>query len=72
MLRECERSLSKMLTADEVAFVLGLHPSTIRRWRQRGKLKSYLIRDEGCVRFKISDVARIMKFRRMHSMGAAA
>ena len=74
MLGESESSYSpsKMLTVEEVAYVLSLHPSTIRRWRQRGRLKSYLISNEGCVRFKISDVVRIMKFRRRHLLSGTA
>ena len=70
MIHESDSSykLSQMLTAEEVAYVLSLHPSTVRRWRKQGRLKSYLIGNEACVRFKITDIVRLMKSARKYSL----
>jgi len=70
MIHESDSSykLSQMLTAEEVAYVLSLHPSTVRRWRKQGRLKSYLLGNEACVRFKMADIVPLMKSVRKYSL----
>ncbi len=50
--------LNRMLTVDEVAFALHIHPATVRKWAKQGQLKSYRFGAKGNVRFKAEDVAR--------------
>ena len=46
-----------MLTVDEVAYTLHVHPTTVRKWAKLGQLKSYRLGDKGNVRFKTEDVS---------------
>ncbi len=45
-----------MLTASDVAQLLGLHPNTVRRWNEKGILKSYRIGSRGDRRFRRKDI----------------
>jgi two-component system sensor histidine kinase/response regulator len=54
--------LKRMLTVDEVAYALHVHPSTIRKWASEGQLKSYRLGAKGNVRFKIEDVSDFSGF----------
>ena len=45
-----------MLTVTDVAQLLGLHPNTVRRWNQKGILKSYRIGPRGDRRFRREDI----------------
>ena len=49
--------LDRMLTVDEVAYALHVHPTTIRKWAKLGQLKSYRLGARGNVRFKTEDVS---------------
>ncbi len=51
---------SKMLTTSEVARIFGIHPSTVRRWSQKGILKSYRTRPRSEQRFQREDVAVLL------------
>ena len=46
-----------MLTVREVAVMLHVHVNTVRRWSDRGLLKSYQINKRGDRRFRQVDVA---------------
>jgi len=46
-----------MLTTGDVALIFDVHPSTIRRWCQQGKLKSYRTGPRSQRRFRREDVA---------------
>ena len=46
-----------MLTASEVAHLLGVHINTVRRWTNKGILKAYRIGPRGDRRFQQQDVA---------------
>ena len=46
-----------MLTTREVADIFGVHPATIRRWCQQGKIKAYRASPRGVRLFKREDVA---------------
>ena len=52
--------LSKMLTVNEVAHLLHIHPSTVRRWEQQGQLKSYRLGPKGSIRFKGEDIVNFI------------
>lgn len=46
-----------MLTTGEIARLFSVHPSTVRRWSDRGKIKAYRIGARGERRFRKDDVA---------------
>ena len=45
-----------MLTVTDAAQLLGVHPTTVRRWSNQGKLKTYRINPRGDRRFRREDV----------------
>jgi excisionase family DNA binding protein len=49
-----------MLTIAEAAEMLRLHPNTIRRWADSGKLKAYRLGSRGDRRFRREDVEAIL------------
>ncbi len=49
--------ISNMLTTGEVARLLDVHPSTVRRWSNRKILKAYRIGPRGDRRYRRDDVA---------------
>jgi len=50
----------KMLTVSEVAQMLNVHPSTVRRWEREGLLQSYRFGAKGMIRFKREDVFKFI------------
>jgi|WetSurMetagenome_2_1015567.scaffolds.fasta_scaffold111740_2 excisionase family DNA binding protein len=52
--------LDRMLTVQEVAFLLHVHHSTVRRWEKSGALPSYRVGPKGAVRFKNKDVSEFV------------
>jgi len=57
---ESEERMSNMLTLREVARVLHVHPNTLRRWSNDGKIRAYRITERGDRRFKREEVARFL------------
>ena len=51
-----DESLDRMLTLNEVAYLLHVHPSTVRRWEKNGQLRSYRLGPKSVIRFKMEDV----------------
>ena len=49
--------IDRMLTVNEVAHLLHVHPGTVRRWEKQGQLKSYRLGPKGIIRFKSEDVS---------------
>ena len=49
--------VKNMLTTGEVACLLNVHPSTVRRWSDRRIIKAYRIGPRGERRFRRDDVA---------------
>ncbi len=49
--------ISNMLTTGEVARLLDMHPSTVRRWSNRKMIKAYRIGPRGDRRYRRDDVA---------------
>lgn len=50
-------SKKSMLTTRDVARIFGVHPSTIRRWCEQGKIKTYRAGPRGARVFKREDIA---------------
>ncbi len=48
--------ISTMLTTGEVARLLNVHDSTVRRWNDRGIIKAYRIGPQGERRFRRDDI----------------
>ena len=55
-----ERQIRPMLTVREVAELLHIHANTVRRWSDRGVLRSYRIARRGDRRFRREDVAHFL------------
>ena len=55
--KKAEKPISTMLATGEVARIFDVHDSTIRRWSERGIIKSYRIGPQGDRRFRREDVA---------------
>jgi len=53
--------LSKMLTVNEVADLLQVHMTTIRRWEKKGQLRSYRLGPKGSIRFKREDISKFIE-----------
>ena len=49
--------ISTMLTTGEVARLLNVHTSTVRRWNNRGVIKAYRIGPRGERRYRRDEVA---------------
>jgi excisionase family DNA binding protein len=57
---EQEKNNDSMLTTSEAAKILGVHINTVRRWSNRGSLKSYRIGSRGDRRFRREDVYTLL------------
>ena len=55
-----KEKLDNMLTVREVAQALHIHPNTLRRWCDQGKLATYIITPRGDRRFRQSDITRFI------------
>ena len=55
-----DSQLGNMLTVREVARLLHIHPNTLRRWSNKGRIKAYRITPRGDRRFKRADIARFL------------
>jgi excisionase family DNA binding protein len=52
--------MSDMLTIREVARLLHVHPNTLRRWSNAGRIKAYHINQRGDRRFKREEITRFL------------
>jgi excisionase family DNA binding protein len=52
--------MSDMLTVREVARLFHIHPNTLRRWSNDGRIKAYRITPRGDRRFKREEIRRFM------------
>jgi excisionase family DNA binding protein len=55
-------AFDKLLTVNEVARLLRVHPSTIRRWEKEGQMKSYRLGPKSSIRFKAVDISKFVDF----------
>ena len=49
-----------LLTVREVARLLHVHPNTLRRWSDRGRIRAYRITPRGDRRFKHEEILRFL------------
>ena len=52
--------MDDMLTVREVARFLHVHPNTLRRWSNKGRIRAYRISPRGDRRFKREEIARYL------------
>jgi excisionase family DNA binding protein len=52
--------LSEMLTVREVARLFHIHPNTLRRWSNEGRIRAYRITSRGDRRFKREEIVRFL------------
>ena len=64
-------SLDRMFTVNEVAHLLHVHPSTVRRWEQYGQLKSCRLGLKSSIRFKRADISDFINSANNRSEQAA-
>jgi excisionase family DNA binding protein len=50
----------KMLTVSEVSTILHVHPNTLRRWADKGVIKSFCITPRGDRRFLSRDIDQFL------------
>jgi excisionase family DNA binding protein len=51
----------RLLTVTEVSELLHVHPNTLRRWTEEGRIITYRINSRGDRRFKPGDVQDFLK-----------
>lgn len=51
-----EDYIDRMLTVNEVAHLLNVHPGTVRRWEKKGQLKSYRLGPKKVIRFRKAEL----------------
>ena len=59
--------MSDMLTVREVARLLHVHPNTLRRWSNKGRIRAYRITPRGDRRFKREEIDRFLAELNGHS-----
>ena len=52
-----DEKIDDMLTVREVARLLHVHPNTLRRWSNSGRIRAYRINRRGDRRFKREEIA---------------
>jgi len=52
--------MDEMLTVREVARLFHVHPNTLRRWSNNGRIRAYRITSRGDRRFKREEIARFL------------
>jgi|GEM_PF-2393315 len=57
---DTDDKMSDLLTIREVARLLHVHPNTLRRWSNDGRIRTYRINRRGDRRFKREEVARFL------------
>ena len=51
-----DEHMDDMLTVSEVARLLHVHPNTLRRWSNKGRIRSYRINPRGDRRYRLRDI----------------
>lgn len=68
-----EEQMANMLTVQEVARLLHIHPNTLRRWSNRGLIKAYRITPRGDRRYRRQEIINFLaKLNANHGDGRPA
>jgi excisionase family DNA binding protein len=55
-----DEHLSEMLTVREVARLFHIHPNTLRRWSNDGRIRAYRVTSRGDRRFRREEIVRFL------------
>jgi len=55
-----DNQMGTLPTVREVARLLHIHPNTLRRWSDKGRIRAYRISPRGDRRFRREDIARFL------------
>jgi excisionase family DNA binding protein len=58
-----DEHINDMLTVREVAQLLHVHPNTLRRWSNNGRIRAYRITPRGDRRYKREEIDHTDKWR---------
>ena len=64
-----DEHMDDMLTVGEVARLLHVHPNTLRRWSNKGRIKSYRINPRGDRRYRLRDIQGFLARLNSHGDG---
>jgi excisionase family DNA binding protein len=62
-----DEHINDMLTVREVAQLLHVHPNTLRRWSNNGRIKAYRITPRGDRRYKREEIDRFLAELNSHA-----
>jgi len=65
-----DEHMDDMLTVGEVARLLHVHPNTLRRWSNKGRIRSYRINPRGDRRYRLRDIEGFLAQLNSHGDGA--
>jgi excisionase family DNA binding protein len=66
-----DERMDDMLTISEVAQLLHVHPNTLRRWSNKGRIRSYRINPRGDRRYRLRDIEDFLAQLNSHGDGAS-
>ena len=55
-----DEQMDDMLTVREVARLLHVHPNTLRRWSDKGRIVAYRINPRGDRRYRLQDIDSLL------------
>jgi len=55
-----DRNLPKLIGIKEAAEMLSVHPATLRRWDESGKLKPVIVSKRGDRRYRLEDINKFI------------
>jgi len=64
-----DEHISDMLTIREVARIFHVHPNTLRRWSNDGRIRAYRITSRGDRRYKREEIVRFLDELNGHGNG---
>ena len=62
-----DEHINDMLTVREVAQLLHVHPNTLRRWSNNGRIRAYRITPRGDRRYKREEIDRFLAELNSHA-----
>ena len=62
-----DEHMDDMLTVREVAQLLHVHPNTLRRWSNNGRIRAYRITPRGDRRYKREEIDRFLAELNSHA-----